>query len=140
VTRCRLCGGEPDAVMSARWEFLVPIEPPSQNTIASNKGAGRFRYAKVRTDFEIYFRVRIVQLKIPRATRRRRVMFTRYYTGQRARSRDHGNFIGGMKPVLDALVRQGMLVDDRPEYCEDYYRQERHDCISGIALVLEEFA
>jgi hypothetical protein len=139
VSACRLCGGDAEAVVAAAWEFCVPIQPPSQNDIAMNHGNSRFRYSRIRTDFETYVRAQVMLLKIPRATARRRVTFTRLYTG-RGQRRDRGNLIGGMKPVLDALVRQGLLVDDREEYCEDYYRQERHASISGVVMRIEELA
>lgn len=139
MSACILCGCDAGAPIAQAWEFFIPIQTPSQNTIASNHGASRFRYGKLRTAFETYVMCEVRRLHIPRAMRRRRVTFTRHYTG-RGQSRDRGNLIGGMKPLLDALVRQGVLVDDREEYVEDFYRQLRHDVLSGVAVRVEEFA
>ncbi len=74
---------------------------------------------------------------MPVAKRLRRVTLTRYYTG-RSQRRDRGNLIGGMKPILDALVRQGFLVDDSEQWCEDHYAQVRHEMLAGVAVMLEE--
>jgi hypothetical protein len=36
---------------------------------------------------------------------------------------DHANLVGGCKGLVDALVRQGFLTDDRVEYLTDAYTQ-----------------
>ena len=38
---------------------------------------------------------------------------------QRSRLLDYTNLIGGIKPLEDALVALGLLVDDMPKWCED---------------------
>lgn len=38
---------------------------------------------------------------------------------------DEDNFIGGLKPLLDTIVKLGLIVDDRPEWLELNYKQEK---------------
>ena len=42
-----------------------------------------------------------------------------------SRELDHGNFVGGCKALVDALVAHGFLFDDAPRYCEIEYVQEK---------------
>ncbi len=41
----------------------------------------------------------------------------------RKRILDYGNLVGGCKPVPDALIRLGWLVDDSPSWCKIHYDQ-----------------
>lgn len=52
--------------------------------------------------------------------RRMRVRFVRYSAGRL----DKGNLIGGMKPLLDALVLEGVLFDDSTQWLDDAYEQQ----------------
>jgi hypothetical protein len=51
---------------------------------------------------------------------------TRVYSG-RERERDYVNLVGGCKAVVDALVLEGLLVDDAPKFVTDEYKQVRGD-------------
>lgn len=42
-----------------------------------------------------------------------------------SRELDHGNFVGGCKALVDALVACGFLFDDATKYCEIEYVQEK---------------
>ena len=55
----------------------------------------------------------------------------------RERERDYVNLVGGCKAVVDALVSQGLLVDDKPKFLADEYRQERQ-ARSGTWFELSE--
>lgn len=55
----------------------------------------------------------------PRARGPRRMHLTRIG----ARLLDEDNLSGGAKPIVDALVREGYLVDDSPEHAELVYSQ-----------------
>jgi len=46
-------------------------------------------------------------------------------TLHRKRLQDPDNATGSVKPVVDALVRNGWLVDDSPEYLELVVREEK---------------
>jgi hypothetical protein len=49
---------------------------------------------------------------------KRRVVITRY-----GKTLDYGNLVGGAKPLVDALVHEGVLYDDSPTYLADTYLQ-----------------
>ncbi|MGW8179453.1 MAG: hypothetical protein ACWGQW_11945 [bacterium] len=46
-------------------------------------------------------------------------------TLHRKKLQDPDNAVGSVKPVLDALKRNGWLVDDSPEYLELIVREEK---------------
>lgn len=141
MSTCRLCGCDGDAPISASWEFFIPVAAQSQNRLV-NRGLKRFRYAAVRTDFLVVVMAESRRLRIPRAKAKRRVTMTRLY-GKGCSRFDHGNLVGGMKPLLDVLVSQALLVDDSERFVEDHYRQEplpREDPNVGVVVLVEEFA
>ena len=39
-------------------------------------------------------------------------------TSHRKRLLDHDNLVGGMKPLIDAIVKFGMLIDDNEDMCD----------------------
>ena len=51
--------------------------------------------------------------------KRRRVTVRRYSCGRL----DRGNFVGGCKPLIDALVHIGALRDDTEQWLDDRYEQ-----------------
>ena len=55
-----------------------------------------------------------------KATGRRRLTIERYENGQ---GLDYGNLVGGMKDLIDEIVRHGLLIDDSPKYCEEVAKQ-----------------
>ncbi len=63
------------------------------------------------------------------APRKRKVTFTRHSSG----TLDYGNMVGGMKPLLDALVLEGFLFDDSPAWLDDTYEQAK--CRRGEGFV-----
>ncbi len=135
---CPYCCADFDAVITKTWRFDIPVQPPSQNVVAQNKGKSRHRYKEVRDTFEYLLNAERVRLGVPKATVKRRVIITRLYTG-RGQRRDRGNLIGGCKPLVDALHRTGLLVDDAEQWVDDYYHQHKCDR-SGTLIDLEEFA
>lgn len=133
--RCGTCEQSlPDSADS--WMFVIELEPPSQNRVASNKGSGRHVYRKYRDDFEKLLKQKKRAMRIPTARKRRRVFIHRLYCG-RGKERDHGNIVGGCKPLLDAMTNVGLLVDDKRAWVEDHYSQERTD-VSGVFIRIEE--
>ena len=133
--RCSLCGHDLKAA-AASWEFTLPLEPPSQNVVAGNQGSGRWGYAKIRNSFEVLLVNRRTLMGIPAAKTKRRVLITRLYSGH-GQVRDIGNIIGGCKPLLDAMTRARLIVDDGPHYVEVHYFQERTK-ESGVTICIEE--
>lgn len=137
MTVCALCGGDPDAEVLRSWSFTVPIEPTSQNRIGHNAGWARHDYRRLRQTWE---KAMMVANFVPRASGPRRVILTRLM-GYRKRAYDHANLVGGCKPVVDAMVRAGLLVDDSPRHLHAYYRQERDPNGAGALMIrIEEVA
>ena len=118
--------------------FALSLMPPSQNIVSGNKGgrAAKAKYRKSRDDYCILLRAWMNELKIPDATSRRRVSITRRYSG-RAKRMDRGNMIGGCKPLLDAMTRMGLIVDDREEFLQDHYYQIRSE-VNEVEICIEE--
>jgi hypothetical protein len=135
---CRLCGGRPYAKVAASWTFRIDRDAPTQNVMGNNRGGGRWAYKKERDAWVSAFTLN--KPWIPDAKSRRRVTITRCYSGQQ-KLRDHGNLVGGMKPVVDALVLCGLLKDDSPKWCEVYYHQRRVEKGErGTYITIEELA
>ena len=134
-SECSLCGAEL-APPSASWEFFLPLEPPSQNQVASNTGGGRWRYKRLRDEYTLLLRAEKNRQGIPDATAKRRVTITRLYAG-RGKERDLGNVIGGAKVLLDCMTATRLIVDDAPRWLECHYRQERASA-AGVVVRVED--
>lgn len=106
------------------WRFFVERRPPSMNERLHNSGPTRFAYAKVRDLWILEFRAARLAHRIPKATGPRRMLARRAYGG-REQERDYVNLVGGFKPIVDAMVREGLLVDDEPAQLADRYEQAR---------------
>lgn len=106
------------------WRFFIERRPPSLNDRLHNSGPTRFAYAKVRDLWIMEFRAVRLAHRIPAATGPRSLRAVRQYSG-REQERDYINLVGGFKPVIDAMVSEGLLVDDAPALLADRYEQER---------------
>jgi hypothetical protein len=138
MTVCVKCGHDPEAVVAASWAFTIDRKPPSLNNHVINVGVTRFAYGRERDAWMWEFRaVRLLQ-RIPKAVLRRRVTLTRIYAG-REREWDRDNFSGGAKPVVDAMVLEGLIEDDSSASAEIYYAQER-GARAGLRVNIEELA
>lgn len=125
MTACPKCGYDADAKVIARWTFTVERDTPSLNDRVYNAATYRgSMYRKVRDAWCWEFRAARLKVRIPRARTRRRVTIVRNYGG-RARERDRDNLIGGAKAVIDAMVSEGLLVDDTSLGAEIHYDQRR---------------
>lgn len=136
---CAMCGYNPDAPVGARWEFTIPQEVQSLNARKVNGGtrAQQARYREDRETWEWWMRDARLRHKIPRATGKRRLTLTRLY-GKGQRELDADN-LAGMKMITDSVVREGLLVDDKPKHAEVHYRQERAaDGVSALRVRVEE--
>lgn len=137
TARCPRCGFDPAAVVTARWERFFPRQPPSQNEIGKSVGARKV-YKHERDAWTWEMRAWRLSAGGPTAASGvRRIFFERLYTG-RQQARDLGNLIGGMKPVLDAVKLEGLIVDDAPKWLIDAYSQRRDELRSGLLVTLEE--
>jgi hypothetical protein len=121
------------------WAFFVPLPLPSLNDRVHNAKAGHWKYKKQREEWCAAVRVAAHDAGVAKAIGRRTLTVRRFYKG-RQQERDYVNLVGGCKVVVDALVLEGLLVDDKPSLLEDRYEQMRvskeHE--SGTWFVLSE--
>ena len=129
---CGTCG-QPLPLAKEAWDIWIPIEPPSQNVVAQNKGGGRHKYRRIRQEYEMAL---LWKRNIPKAKGKRRVAITRCYS-RHGKERDLANIVGGCKALMDALTLTKLIVDDSPKYLEAHYSQERGKA-SGVRIVLED--
>lgn len=104
-------------VWRIRWRAL----PPSQNDLM-RKYKNKHVYQSLVNGWQQVLWAAMVEGRIPKASARRRVDVHRYVRANNYLL-DRGNLVGGCKPVLDAAVHCGLLVDDREEHLDDHYHQ-----------------
>ncbi len=132
---CIACNYDPSAIITGTYTLVLNASAQSLNSVGvNNKNNRGYRTARRRWE-----RLLKPYEKLPLATNKRRVFFTRFW-GRAKRPYDYGNLVGGFKPLLDMLVKCGLLVDDRPTFCEEYYRQfkspDGQDC---VILIIEDY-
>jgi hypothetical protein len=122
--------------------ITFPFASPSQNEIKPHFGSGGYwKQKKWRDHARIVIRQTLAAMRIkptwaprtPTSEKRRqtlfnqeqphkvRAVFRRYSQG----TLDKGNLIGGCKPILDALVLEGLIYDDSIEWLDDAYEQHK---------------
>lgn len=136
MTACVKCGHDPEAVVLASWTLHVPREVRSGNAYVVNSGGARFGYKRERDSWERDFTILRGQHGVTLATCRRRVTLTRSI-GYRQRAYDKDNLVAGCKPVIDALVRAGLLLGDTERHVELHFAQERRPQFGTIVLIEE---
>lgn len=131
--KCNMCGYDPSLDVPRQWAFRLDTPAVSQNQLKGNgKGRSGWLYRKIRDKFLAMLTRHT--LAIPKATQKRRVFFTRTYTG-RAKPFDRDNLIAGMKPLRDCLTELGIIVDDSDKWLEAHYQQELgHTNTIGICV------
>lgn len=141
MTACLRCGHDPSAEVASTWQFHIARPVQSGNAHTYNVGASRWRYAKERDAWQSLIRDARCDEGIPSARGKRRLTLTRYYGG-RQREMDQDNYATGCKLILDAVVREGLLVDDRREFAEVSYVQIQTSVVEqrGLLMTLEELA
>lgn len=142
MSGCVKCGHDPDAVPTASWLLEIPYAVKSMNAHSVNAGTARFGYQRDRRVVTTALMVVRRSSRVPNAIARRRVTIARVMAhGQREFDRD--NFHGGCKVVLDAMVREGLLVDDTAKWAQVFYEQMRGGTgitLSTTRILLEELA
>ncbi len=132
---CPACNYDPDAEVILTDVIVLHCNLLSQNALGSNT-RGRSKYRGIRNKY-------VTQLSkfttvLPEPTTKRRVFITRQY-GAKKREYDYGNLVGGCKPLLDAMIKVGLIVDDRPSMLADYYFQRKSaDGKDHIVILIEE--
>ena len=136
---CGFCGVFEGAVVTASWPITVhELEVKSQNAYHGIRGADIRKYKADRNRWEWLFYAKMTAGKIPKAKRFRRARITRFCKTKRELY-DYGNFVGGLKPVVDAMKNVGLIVDDRPSMFFAGYRQVVTNAVNHhLSILLEE--
>lgn len=100
-----------------------PFSTPTGWKFKGNKGSGwkvlagwNKRYDRFLSNYNL---VKAWQAKGPR-----KIVITRYHKNGRDRIKDDVNLREGCKPLVDALVRAGLLYKDTTEYLLEVYAQK----------------
>jgi hypothetical protein len=101
------------------WRIVIDELTPSQNKF---KGMHHHAYRRLRERFCSWIMVGMANGGIPRASGKRTLRIVRYAKTKRYLL-DRGNFIGGCKPLLDAAIAMGLIVDDTEDMLDDIYEQ-----------------
>ncbi len=97
---------------------------PSQNDIRATPGrATYYRATSWRERTQTLANGYRLAHRLQRETRPCEVRVTRFVTSPRRLLRDTANLIGGCKPIIDGLVRGGLLVDDSDRWMRATYAQ-----------------
>lgn len=138
MSACVKCGHDPAVLVAARWTITIAaLEVKSLNAHAVNAGHARHAYRRSRDQWQWTVTAARLAQRIPVAQAKRRVTIRRII-GYRQREFDLDNLVGGCKPLVDALVRDGLLVGDRRDQAEISYEQVKVDGGRGVVVVLEE--
>lgn len=138
MTACPRCSYNPAAIIAGSWEFHIGRPVKSGNDRIHNVGASRWSYKADRDAWHSDIHAMRRVLDIPPAHTLRRVTLTRLI-GKGQRRYDRDNMATGCKPIVDALVRVGLLIDDDAKHAEIHYAQEK-GALPGLRVLLEELA
>lgn len=116
------------------FEICIPIY--SQNVLR-RRWKHPQAYRRLRNDYTWLVRVGARSAGVPKATGKRRLHVTRLI-GKGGKVYDVPNLIGGAKPLIDALVTEGLLVDDSPEYLDLGTWEQRKASAPGARITLED--
>ncbi len=104
--------------------FLLNKLTPSLNVTDRQHWAAK---KKERNHWASLILGKIRQHDIQKATGKRRLTITRVNT----RLLDNDNLYGGAKGLVDELRLFGLVIDDKPEFCELIVQQEK--CANGLS-------
>jgi hypothetical protein len=104
----------------------LPFATPSLNELMDwkhNPKTRAWKYRRHKEDVAALLGMRLAPLRNRKGykpeTRKMRVVFTRFSAGEL----DDDNLRGGFKPLRDALVELGVLVDDTSRWLQAEYQQ-----------------
>jgi len=114
------------------WFFKLPDPTPSLNEIQGWHWRHIHR-EKQQLDWKVQSALNAIP-KIPRAAGRRRLIVVRHAWNRL----DRANLVGGVKWLEDALVRRGLLIDDRDQFCDLVVEQVIERRLAPFTTVLLE--
>lgn len=137
--KCPMCSWDTAAEVVWSLELELPLQWLSANVIKANVlGHGGWKYRAYRQKLEAS--IRRLAGKIAPASRWRRAYLVRRYA-KGCRHFDFDDLCYGGKPMVDAMVATGLLVDDSPKWFLAAYAQEKApNGKHSIKIRLEEVA
>lgn len=134
---CPACGFDSNYCSENTYTLVLPRAAQSLNSVGVNHKTNH-KYRRERRAWA-YQLTRYGALDIPEAEGKRRIFFLRQWAAGK-RAYDYGNLVGGFKPLLDMVVDCGLLIDDKPKHCADYYKQMRSpDGTDRVIITLEDY-
>lgn len=112
--------------------LIIEKEAVSQNDriFGTNQGASRHLYKKFRDNLQD--RLTAIVGQSQKEENRTAWLFERHW-GKRKSAFDHANLIGGFKPLIDSMIKVGIVKDDSPDLFKAYYTQQKST--SGIGFI-----
>lgn len=135
MAACTRCEYDSAAPVLRSWEWEIGLELASLNAHQQNDSRG-WAYRKSRDTWTALMRSAAVAAAMPVPTEKRRVLFTRLYSG-REREWDDDNLIGGAKLARDAMERAGIILSDARRWAQFSYAQEK-GARRGLRVLVEE--
>ena len=134
---CPACDYDDTARILSSWELTFDLKAESGNVVGSpGKGRKGWRYRKEKNKYTAA--VLNSGSTCTGATGKRRLWITRLW-GKGQRAFDVDNMAWGLKPLVDAIVKKGWLLDDTPGKVERIYRQEKSPSgLNQIIVRIEE--
>ena len=132
---CPWCGDSPSASVRRVLSVETPREIVSTNAHRVNRGASMHEYRRYRQGWARDLAA-LVPNTAKQATRKRRVVVTRFY-GKGCRRFDARNF--DSKALIDALVSASVLVDDSPRWAVVHHVQAKAERHPSTRIEVYEF-
>lgn len=115
--------------------LIIEQEAVSQNDkiFGTNQGASRHLYKKYRDRLE----ATLQKLSGPSIEEERTAWLFRRNWGKGKRQFDQANLIGGFKPLIDAMIKVGLIADDSPDLFKGYYKQKKSSTSEGFIEIIQ---
>jgi hypothetical protein len=116
------------------YQFSIVMPVYSQNVL-TRRYKNPHAYARLRDAYGMA--IMVGTRLIPRAKGKRRLTLVRLM-GFRGKRYDEANLMGGSKPLVDSLVRAGLLIDDSPKWLEWGGASQEKCNVEGARIILQE--
>ena len=117
--------------------LIIPRVPPSLNDLRGKKLKNPHDYKRLRDGWQsdIFHLAKKADVRALRAHKDLQHRARVTITAERKRLLDKDGLYGGIKPVLDALVRLEFIVDDSPEWIDLDVQQEKSPNMQTIIRI-----
>ena len=98
--------------MSEADILVTPIRIQSRNVLDKLHWAAKGR---MKQEYALLIRNQITRKKVSKAKKKKYKLIILSY---RKRKLDYDNLVGGCKQLIDALIQEGFIFDDSPDYID----------------------